>query len=315
VRRVSAGLGVLGAALAALALGGCGLDVGSPPGAVKLVVTRDFGSHVLQRTGALHASGGETVIGLLRQNDPVSVSSDGAQLRGIDGVSAGHRAGGALPSEWFYYVNGVRASKGPASLGVHPGDHIWWDLHDASQAKDIPAVVGSFPEPFLNGIEGERLPVRIECASASDACTAVTASLRASGVPAAVAAIGSGGAPETLRVMVGPWSHLGGDLEAESIGRGPGASGVYARFSADGRVLTLLDERGQPVRRLVGDAGLVAATRGVKEAPVWVVTGTDDAGVELAARAFNQGTLADRFAVALQPAGAIALPAPDPSTP
>jgi hypothetical protein len=83
---------------------------------------------------------------------------------------------------------------------------------------------------------------------------------------------------------------------------------VYARFSANGQALTLLDQQGQPVRTLRGDAGLVAATRGVKEAPVWVVTGTDDYGVELAARAFDQATLDDRFAVALEPRGAIALP-------
>ncbi len=206
------------------------------------------------------------------------------------------------------------ASKGPAATSVNPGDHVWWDLHDQSQAKDIPAVVGAFPEPFLNGIEGARLPVRIECASVDDACSTVTARLRAAGVPAAVAAIGSGGAPETLRVMVGPWSHLNGDLEAESIGVGPGASGVYARFSANGQALTLLDEQGRAVQTLSRNAGLVAATKGPKEAPVWVVTGTDGDGVELAARAFDRATLADRFAVALEPGGAIPLPVIAPAT-
>jgi hypothetical protein len=41
---------------------------------------------------------------------------------------------------------------------------------------------------------------------------------------------------------------------------------------------------------------------------VWLVTGTDEQGVQLAARAFDQRTLHDRFAVALGPDGAIALP-------
>jgi hypothetical protein len=90
---------------------------------------------------------------------------------------------------------------------------------------------------------------------------------------------------------------------------------VYARFSADAQTLTLLDEQGRPVRALHGDAGLVAATRGVKEAPVWVITGTDDAGVELAARAFNRQALEDRFAVALTSAGPIALPVASQGTP
>jgi len=192
---------------------------------------------------------------------------------------------------------------------VHPGDHVWWDLHDWSQAADVPAVVGSFPEPFLNGIEGERLPVRVECAAASGkACRTVTSRLRVSGVPAAVAAIGSGGAPQTLRVMVGPWAYLAGDLEAQSIARGPRASGVYARFSANGGALTLLDQDGRPVQTLRAGAGLIAATRLAEEAPVWVVTGTDGAGVELAAHALDRAALENRFAVALGPGGVIALP-------
>jgi uncharacterized protein DUF4430 len=301
-------VGALGAVLAALALSGCGLDVGSPPGAVKLLVTSDFGARVLRRTGALHTGGGESILALLRRNATVATGPGGRRVQGIDGVPGAGEAAQDVPAEWLYYVNGVQASKGPALAGVKPGDHIWWDLHDTSQAQDVPAVVGAFPEPFLNGYEGRRLPVRVECASTSSACRTVIAGLQAVGVPAALAAIGSGGAPETLRVMVGPWSHVGGDLEASSIGRGPGASGVYARFSATGQELTLLDERGRAERTLGAGAGLVAATRGVKEAPVWVVTGTDDSGVELAARAFNRKALADRFAVALSPAGAIALP-------
>ena len=166
------------------------------------------------------------------------------------------RRGGAGRG-WFYYVNGVQASKGPAATSVHPGDHVWWDLHDASQTEDIPAVVGSFPEPFLNGVEGTRLPIadRMRVRRPPPAARSQRACARP-GCRRRVAAIGSGGAPETLRVMVGPWSHLNGDLEAESIGHGPRASGVYARFSADGQALTLLDEQGQPVR----DA--VTATRG-----------------------------------------------------
>jgi hypothetical protein len=315
VRRACARLGAVGATLAALALGGCGLEVGSPPSTVKLLITRDFGAQVLHSTGALRTTGGESVLELLQRNATVATGPGDRRVQDIDGVAGASGAGTGAPSEWLYYVNGVQASKGPAAASVKPGDHIWWDQHDTGQAHDVPAVVGAFPEPFLNGYEGKRLPIRVECASSSTACRMVTETLQSAGVPAALAAIGSGGAPETLRVMVGPWSHLGGDLEAASIGRGPAASGVYARFSADAQTLTLLDAQGRPVRVLHGDAGLVAATRGVKEAPVWVITGTDDAGVELAARAFNRRALEDHFAVALTSAGAIALPVGSHGTP
>jgi hypothetical protein len=309
-------IGALAAgALAALALAGCGLAVGSAPSAVQLLVTRDFGAGVLRRTDGLRASEGETVLSLLAAEGTVRTSAGGRSVASIDGLSAGSSAGasasaqGTEAARWVFYVNGVQATR-PALTRVHPGDHVWWDLHDASQSPRTPAaVVGAFPQPFLNGIDGKRLPVRVECATVSHACAAVTASLRHFGVPAAIDAVGSGGAPETLRAIVGPWQRIGGDLEAQSIARGPQASGVYARFASGGGALVLLDAQGQPVRTLGAGAGLIAATQSPKEAPVWVITGTDGAGVEAAARAFDQRTLEHRFAVALRAGVAIALPA------
>ena len=248
---------------------------------------------------------------LLMRNDTVTTRFGGGFVQSIEGVTGGQEAG--RPVDWFYYVNGVEAGRGAAATNVHPGDHIWWDRHDWSQTDHVPAVVGSFPEPFLNGIEGKRLPVRVECADgAAAACETVKARLRASGVPAAVAAIGAGAAPETLRVRVGTWMSVQGELATETIAGGPRASGVYARFSKDGRTLTLLDQNGRPARALLTGAGLIAATRHAEDAPVWVVTGTDAAGVELAARAFDAAVLQSRFAVALTAAGALPLPEPGP---
>jgi len=295
---------VLAAVLATLLLGGLGIS--AAPTAVQLLVTRDFGSDHLSSSGPLKASEHETVMSLLRAHDTIETVSGGHIVEAIDGVSSGAQAG--HQQSWFYYVNGVEAPKGASVTGVSPGDHVWWDLHDWSQAEKVPAVVGSFPEPFLNGLEGRRWPVRIECASASgDACRTVISRLRALNVPAAVAAIGSGGAPETLRVMVAPFGGLEAAL-AESLERGPRENGIYARFSANGQALALLGQDGGVAQTLSAGAGLIAATRQREEAPTWVITGTDNAGMELAARSFDQATLEHRFAVALAPGAAIALP-------
>jgi Domain of unknown function (DUF4430) len=295
------------ALLATVALGGCGLGAGPAPTAVQLEVTRDFGASPLRPTGALRVVGQETVMSLLERNYTVDTRYGGGFVQSVNGLAGGQEGG--EPVDWFYYVNGVQAGKGAAATNVDPGDHIWWDRHDWSQTEDVPAVVGSFPEPFLNGIGGERLPVRIECVRVSGyACQTVTNRLRALNVPAAIAGVGSGGAPETLRVLVGPWTQVGGDLDAGSISEGPRASGVYARFSAKGQTLTLLDQDGHTARTLSTDAGLVAATRRAEDAPVWVVTGTDEAGVNLAARGFDRATLHDRFAVAMSAGEALPLP-------
>jgi hypothetical protein len=295
---------VLAAVIATLLLGGLGIS--GAPSAVQLLVTRNFGSDQLRSSGPLKASEHETVMSLLRAHDTIDTDSGGHIVEGIDGVSSGLRAG--HQQNWFYYVNGLEAPKGASATGVNRGDHVWWDLHDWSQAEKVPAVVGSFPEPFLNGSEGRRWPVKIECASASgNACRTVIARLRALGVPAAVAAIGSGGAPETLRVMVAPFGGLEASL-AQGLEHGPHENGIYARFSGNGQQLALLNDNGGVAQTLSAGAGLIAATRQGEEAPTWVITGTDGAGVELAARSLNQTTLAHHFAVALAPGGTISLP-------
>jgi hypothetical protein len=306
---VSRTLGSLaGACLTAALLAGCGLGAGPAPSAVHLTVTHGFGASLVRSWSAPRVVGQETAMSLLMRNATVKTRYGGGFVESVDGLSGGEAGG--QPSDWFYYVNGVEAPKGAAATNVHPGDHIWWDLHDWSETDSVPAVVGSFPEPFLNGLDGKRLPVRIECAVvAGYACRTVTKRLRALGVPAAIAALGSGGEPETLRVMVGPWIAVEGDPSTHQIESGPGASGVYARFSAGGQTLTLLNERGSPARTLTAGAGLVAATRRSEEAPVWVVTGTDSGGVEEAARAFDTSALQDHFALALAPRGA-ELPVP-----
>ncbi len=304
--------GVLAGWLAALAaltpLTGCGLGAGSAPSAVRLLVTRDFGTSVVRSWSAPQVHGEETVMSLLTRNVQVGTRYGGGFVQSIDGLSGGQEGG--QPVDWFYYVNGIEAPKGAASTNVHPGDHIWWDRHDWSQTDGVPAVVGSFPEPFLSGIEGKRLPVRVECAAVgAPACSTVTGRLRAAGVPAAISGLGSGiGARETLRVAVAPFGSLLSDPAARTLSQGPRVSGVYARFEAGGARLALLDEGGRAVQRLAAGAGLVAATRANEEAPVWVVTGTDATGVTLAARAFDAATLRARFALALGPSGALALP-------
>ncbi len=245
---------------------------------------------------------------LLMRNRRVKTRYGGGFVQSIDGHAGGTQGG--EPIDWFYYVNGVEAPRGAADTSVHPGDRVWWDLHDWSQTDDVPAVVGSFPEPFLHGIGGKRLPVRVECVEVSDKpCETVLASLRASGVPAAVAAIGPGDEPATLRVLVGPWTAVRGAPATQAIERGPRASGVYARFAQDGQTLTLLDARGRATRTFGAGAGLVAASRYAEEAPVWIVTGTDAAGVSSAAGAFDERALRNHFALALEPSGA-ALPTP-----
>jgi hypothetical protein len=158
-------------------------------------------------------------------------------------------------------------------------------------------------------VEGKRLPVRVECAPGSDrACRAVQRRLAGYGVPAALSGRRSVTTVDTLRIVVGPWRVVAGDPDVRRLEKGPRQSGVYARPAPHGRRIALLDARGRTTRTLGAGGGLVAATRAGDDAPLWMVTGTDDAGVAAAAGAFEEGTLGRHFALAVADDVGVPLP-------
>jgi len=302
MRRLAA---ICAAILAALAASGCGLGPGKTPGGLHLTVTQDFGVQSLVDSGSPKASGSETVMRLLERNAKVTTRYGGGFVQSIDGLS------GKPPVDWFYYVNGVEASKGAASTTVHPGDRIWWDRHDWSVTQHIPAVIGSFPEPFLHGTGGKRLPVRVECGTpGSAACATVVKTLVRLGVPAAQGAVAGAADNDNLRVLVGPWPTLRIDGGVAQLQDGPRHSGVYARVSADGHEIQALDARGHVTETLGAGTGLIAASEVKDGSPFWIITGTDAVGVTSAVRAFADGESAmhDKFAMAIGHDRAVALP-------
>jgi hypothetical protein len=283
--------------------GGCGLGAGKGTSDVSLTVTRSFGSQPVGSITRNQVPGSETVMRMLQRSFKVTTRFGGGFVQSIDGI-----AGSASRRDWFYYVNGIEAKVGAASTAVHRGDRIWWDLHDWTATDDVPAVVGSFPEPFVHGFKGRRLPTTLECApDVPDACKQVAAELKAAGVPAATQLLGTGSGTDSLAVLVGTWGDVHGTFAGILIAHGPTASGVYARFTG-ANSLELLDPHGQPIRTLGAGAGLVAATAQGSSSPTWLVTGADAAGVSAAADALTPKRLANHFALAVQ--GQTDLPVP-----
>lgn len=291
--------------LTAAITSGCGLGAGKGTSNVSLTVTRSFGTQQIGSITRNKVPGSETVMRMLQRSFKVTTRFGGGFVQSIDGIS-----GSASRRDWFYYVNGIEAKVGAASTAVHKGDRIWWDMHDWSVTDSVPAVVGSFPEPFVHGLQGRRLPTTLACApDVPDACKQVAAELKAVGIPVATQALGTGSGTDSLAVLVGTWADLHGTFAGILIAHGPTASGVYARFSgAGGHSLELLDPHGQAVRTLGPGAGLVAATAQGSSSPTWLVTGADPGGVSAAADALTPKRLADHFALAVQ--GDTYLPVP-----
>jgi hypothetical protein len=303
-------IAIAGLVLASLAAGGLACSVGpeAKGKGASLTVTRDFGAPVLVRESEKKIPGGETVMRFLQRQADVETRYGGRFVNAIESLRS---HGGADRSDWFYYVNGIEEDEGAAAKRLHTGDRVWWDYHDWSAAMRIPAVVGSFPEPFRNGADGKRFPVRVDCAEDSDAhCRDAAKRLDAAGAVASLTAIGATTGKELLRLVVGRWADVRRDSAARLIEQGPKVSGVFARIGpgAGGTEIELLDSDARPVRVLGEGAGLVAATRFEEQQPTWVVTGIDDAGVRRAVSLLSERTLRDRFAVADDGRRAIALP-------
>jgi hypothetical protein len=297
-------------ALCAIAAAGCGLGPGKDEGDVNLTVTRDYGRRVmLQKTDSIRES--DSVIRLLDRNADISTRYGGGFVQSIDGLSGS--ANGGRSSDWFFYVNGVESPIGSAQYDPSGGDRVWWDYRDWTAAMRVPAVVGSWPEPFVHGFQGHRWATTLNCAGERAPCDIVGRRLAGAGVDAASTTGVGGGSQrrDTIEVLVGTWDQVRTDPTAALLASGPDRSGVFARFIGQGRPLLEIDNlRGQSVGATGAGTSLVAALRPDDGPPLWVVTGTDEKGVVKAAKHLGPG-LRNKYAVAAAP-GPVTIPVPVP---
>ncbi len=288
---------------AALATAGCGLGPGKGVGEVSLTVTRDYGAEPVLPPATDEASESDTVMRVLERDADISTRYGGGFVQSIEGLEAEERFDRS--SDWFFYVNGVESTVGAADYPLHGGEAIWWDYRDWSAAQRVPAVVGSWPEPFLGGYEGERRPVAVDCLGGAGACGTVRAALTVAG-----ATVAPGSPRGAIRVLVGPWARVREDAAAAQIEDGPQASGVFAELERHGGGYRLagLGIDGKPAHSFGSGAGLVAATRRYEAPPTWVVTGVDEAGVRAAAGLLDRAGLRDHYAVAIEDGEETSLP-------
>jgi hypothetical protein len=288
---------------AALAAAGCGLGPGNGIGDVELTVTRDYGTVPMLHRQLGDLTEADTVMRALERSADVSTRYGGGFVQAIDGLEAQESV--ARSSDWFFYVNGVESTVGAADYPLHGGESVWWDYRDWSAAMRVPAVVGSWPQPFAGGYDGKQHSTVVECLGGRSACAQVRRRLRGAG-----ADVVEGPPEDAIRVLVGSWGRVRQDPAAGQIEGGPQASGVFAEFQPlrGGYSLAGLGEDGRPSRSFGADAGLVAATRRYEEPPVWVVTATTPAGVQAAASHLDAADLRDRYAIAVEGRGEVELP-------
>lgn len=231
----------------------------------------------------------------------------------------------------YPYLNGLKPNEIPADEEAakhtypgdvaYPGDRVGWTVRDRSDPSAIaPAVVGLFPAPFTSRFTKKRrhLPARIQCADVqSPACQSTQDALVALKQHTATSNLQDVSSIDVIRIYVGAWATLrpafksrleaGLAVEGDSLRNGYGV-----QISADGKQLTTappFGEAGTPQTFGPGTGLVYAFTDAIKGAgdaptgaPIWVVTGTDDAGAAAAAKALTEDDLVGRVA-AVVPAG------------
>lgn len=295
------------AVISAAVIAGCGFGTSPHSDAADVLITSNFGTRTIVRAVQPHVPGSQTGLALLRTKFRVVTTSGGASIKSVDG-----HAERAKRLQWRLFVNGIQIPAKNAALDdVNPGDHLWLDLDSPVAADSIPAVVGSYPEPFTTGLGGKEYPTLLNCADNMQAqCNLVGASLHRAGVKAPDQVLGTGSGSDSLAVVVGTWSEVEGIIAAELIAAGPSHSGVYAQFvGRTGSALELDAPDGAVAETLRGNVGLIAATGNESLGqPTWFVTGSDAAGVTAAAKAFTAAKLDGHFAVAVSGSHVIPLP-------
>ncbi|MDO8491030.1 MAG: DUF4430 domain-containing protein, partial [Dehalococcoidia bacterium] len=283
---------------------------------VTVAITRDFGKEViLEKQVAIGA--GTSAMEALEQVTTVETNYGGGFVEAIGGLRSNY-TGGAARSDWFYSVNGVNARSGALDYQVRPGDVLHFDYHDWTYSISVPATIGAFPEPFLNGYNGNSYATTIVYdAPFKQEAETLRGKMAAMGVKDVSVIPSSAGLAQkqkeaTNLIVLG----LSDNPLIAEMNHVYKRLGFFAYFQ-DGK-LEVMNAQGKRQAEYQQGAGLLLATQspwnpsgvGAAENVVWVVSGTDEAGVKLAAQALTERADSFRYAFGAVVTGAGVTKAP-----
>jgi hypothetical protein len=278
---------------------------------VRIAVTRDFGSEVLLEK-KLALSSPASALDALKQVARVETAYGGGFVRGINGLESEFKGPASSRKDWFIYINGMLANTGALDYTLQAGDTEQWDYHTWSFQQTVPAITGSFPQPFSGGYAGKTRPVYIVYAEGfSDQAEAIEKALTGSGAAGATL-IEAGELAEkekqegNLIIIAAPGRGL-----VEEMNRNWKRLGFFARLE-NGQISTLT-AAGQASQVYGAGTGWIQATQnpwnpdgiGADENVAWLVTGTDTSGIKAAAAclAGNSTALRNSYSVIIVRSG------------
>ncbi|MBI4431197.1 MAG: DUF4430 domain-containing protein [Candidatus Omnitrophica bacterium] len=279
--------------------------------AAKLVVSEQFGNALFESSQIEPQK--QSVMDLLDAQLEIQTKFGGGY---VSAIQAGHRTlEEGDGRHWFYYVNGILSSVGSQQYEVQPGDHIWWDFHGWQGERMVGAVIGAWPEPFVNGYGGEKFPTVIWANQEfKEDAERIASELRQSGADSvSVKDLTDTHAVDTensLPIYVGPWALLNETHGLSEIFQNGHRLGLFVKLENDKFIP--LNWKGE-AQDAVDSAGAILALKpGMEKVnPLWLVTGTDSDTTRLAVNFLIRGEAgSSKFSgVIVTQEGAINVPA------
>jgi len=255
---------------------------------VKIVATRNFGQE-LMFAETLELPPGTPAMTALEKVADVETAYGGGFVNAINGVSSGFTGTQPTMADWFLYINGIQARTGALDYKLHDGDIQHWDFHAWGFRQSVPAIIGDFPEPFGHGYGGKVSPTVIAYADDfKEEADSLKDGLSQRGV----------NSPSTKRLSELSADEkesanliLLGTIDSELISELNDIwerLGFFAHFEEEG--LVVFNAEGEVAAEYGAGVGLIQATQnpwnpkgtGAAENVVWLISGTDTAGVKSA---------------------------------
>jgi hypothetical protein len=259
---------------------------------VRIIISRDFGKTLLEdKTVEIFVN--SNAMSALKQAAQVDTGYGGGFVDGIGGLRTQRSPAGNQKGDWFYYINGLEANTGAADYPLFNGDIEQWDFHSWNFRHLIPAMIGHFPEPFLNGCRGKVFPTLIVFQNNfEDRANSLKDFLNQRRVRD-VRTVSEGQLIErdkgTNNLIILAERQ---NLIISELNRQWKRLGFFAYFEDD--KLVTIDESGKVKNRYSESTGLIQATQnpwnpngvGADENAVWVITGKDGNGLNSALDCF-----------------------------
>ena len=146
----------------------------------------------------------ETVIRFLDSQADITTRYGGGFVQSINGL-----AGTRVTATGSSTSTASSPRLAPPTCRCKGGDRIWWDYRNWTAAMSVPAVVGSWPEPFAQASADHPKPVAVECLGRPRRpARRPRIGSRAAGVKAPVESGAQDGSASGPRVLVGPWTRV-----------------------------------------------------------------------------------------------------------